>query len=231
MQEEMELNLKDLWEVIYKRKKMIIGITAICVIIAAMFTMFFIKPKYEGKVSIVIGKENARYFYEDKYTSSDVMMYQKLVKTYVEIATSKKVVEQVNEDFSDYQYEELKSMISANPKVDTQLFTITVQALSPKDASEIANRVAEIFIEECKYILPAGELNILDKAFISSNPISPNVKLNIVISLFLGLMVSIGICFLLEYLDTKVKDEEELHNLIGIPVLASIPFDERLVVK
>lgn len=227
----MELNLKSLGDMMFKRKIMIIIITTISVSIVTAVTMFVIKPKYEAKVSIVIGKENAKYINEDKYTSNDVIMYQKLVKTYVEIASSKKVIEQVSEKFADYQYGELRSMVIANAKPDTQIFTITVQSLSAEDAAEIANTTSEIFIEECSSILPAGELNILDKAYISKNPVSPNIKLNIIISLFLGFMVSIGICFLLEYMDTKVKDEDELNKLIGIPVLASIPFEKKLVVK
>ena len=37
-------------------------------------------------------------------------------------------------------------------------------------------------------------------------------------------MVSVGITFLLEYLDNTIKDEDELEELVGLPVIGNIPF-------
>ena len=42
------------------------------------------------------------------------------------------------------------------------------------------------------------------------------------IGLVLGAMLGIGIAFLLEYLDTTVKDEKDVEDLLGLPVLGGI---------
>ncbi len=42
--------------------------------------------------------------------------------------------------------------------------------------------------------------NVLSEPFVTTNPISPNKKLNVAIAFVLGLMVSVGIVFLREYL-------------------------------
>ncbi len=45
------------------------------------------------------------------------------------------------------------------------------------------------------------------------------------IAFFIGLMVSLGIAFLLEYLDNTVKSQEDIEKLTGIPVIGIIPFN------
>ncbi|MEG2110649.1 MAG: capsular biosynthesis protein, partial [Clostridium sp.] len=56
---------------------------------------------------------------------------------------------------------------------------------------------------------------------------SPNKKLNILIAFVLGLMVSVGLSLLLEFMDNTFKDKNSVENILGLPVLSSIPeFDE-----
>ena len=63
----------------------------------------------------------------------------------------------------------------------------------------------------------------MDKAIVPINAISPNKKLNIAIAFFIGLMVSLGIVFLLEYVDNTIKTESDVEKYLGLPVLGVIP--------
>ena len=54
-------------------------------------------------------------------------------------------------------------------------------------------------------------------------PVSPNKKMNIAIAFLLGLMVSVGLVFLLEYLDNTYKTKEQLEKELELPVLGVIP--------
>ena len=47
--------------------------------------------------------------------------------------------------------------------------------------------------------------------------------MNIAIAFLLGLMVSVGLVFLLEYLDNTFKTKENLERELDIPVLGIIP--------
>ena len=47
--------------------------------------------------------------------------------------------------------------------------------------------------------------------------------MNIVIAFLLGLMVSVGIVFLLEYLDNTYKNKDQLERDLDIPVIGIIP--------
>lgn len=91
MDEEMSIDLRELLEIIKKRKSLIILITSILTIITAILSFFILPPTYEASVSVLIGKVPDGTNYQVQY--NDVMMYQKLLKTYSEIAKSRLVAE------------------------------------------------------------------------------------------------------------------------------------------
>jgi len=49
--------------------------------------------------------------------------------------------------------------------------------------------------------------------------------MNIGIAFLLGLMISVGLAFLLEFMDNTFKTKEQLQEILGIPVIGTIPDD------
>lgn len=221
-QEEMTLDIGEIFEVIKKRKKIILIITLLSVIIASGLSFFVIAPTYESKISIVIGKTPSGDKKQDEY--SDIMMYQNLVKTYAKIAQSRVVAQETIDTLGlDVDAEILQKQVTITPQADTQIIEIKVQNKSPQDAMNIVNTLSETFIEESKRIYPDGNVQVIDKAVLPENPVKPNKKINIAISFFLGIMVSLGLAFLLEYMDNTIKTESDIERYLGIPVIGIIP--------
>ena len=223
MNEYIEGDLLDLLKIINKRKFLIICITLLTTVSVIIISLLFIKPIYEAKSSIVLVKEEARLFYEDKYNYSDVMMYEILSKTYVEIAISDMVMQKTADNLEKYKEKDIKKMITVGQKGNTQIIEIKVKAEDSFDVAMIANEHVKNFISESNIVLPASELYILDKAEIPQDPISPNILRNGVIGFVIGLMISLFLEFMLEYLDTKIRTEKYIENYLNIPVLVSIP--------
>ena len=63
----------------------------------------------------------------------------------------------------------------------------------------------------------------MDKAQIPNYPIKPQKTLNVAIAFVMGLMVSVGIVFLMEYLDTTIKTEKDIEHYLGLSVIGTIP--------
>jgi succinoglycan biosynthesis transport protein ExoP len=72
--------------------------------------------------------------------------------------------------------------------------------------------------------LRTSDIKILDKALVPMAPFSPNTKRNILLALFFGLFMGVGLAFLLEYLDNSVKGPEDVERLVGLPSLGVIPY-------
>ncbi len=54
-------------------------------------------------------------------------------------------------------------------------------------------------------------------------PIKPKKKLDVALALVLGLVISVGLAFILEQMDTTVKTPEDIERLVHLPTLAVIP--------
>ena len=53
-------------------------------------------------------------------------------------------------------------------------------------------------------------------------PISPKPMENIAIAFLIGILVSCGVAFLLEYLDSTIKSKEDV-EAVGLTVIGAIP--------
>jgi capsular polysaccharide biosynthesis protein len=53
--------------------------------------------------------------------------------------------------------------------------------------------------------------------------VKPNKKLNLAVALLLGLMLSVGLAFLLEFLDNTIKTPEDVARHLDLPVMGLIP--------
>ncbi len=71
--------------------------------------------------------------------------------------------------------------------------------------------------------MKTSDIVVIDEAISKEHPIKPNVKLNLIIAAMLGVFISVGIIFFLEFLDNTVKGEAEVEGITGIPVLGSTP--------
>ena len=117
----------------------------------------------------------------------------------------------------------LNSQISVNSVKNTEILEIQVNNQNPELAATIANTVAQEFSKAVIEIKKVDSVSIVDKAVTPTSPIKPNKKLNVLIAFVVGLMASVGLVFLMEYLDNTVKTTNDVETLLGIPVLGLIP--------
>ena len=69
-----------------------------------------------------------------------------------------------------------------------------------------------------------SNINIVDPAITPEKPIKPNKRKNLLLGLLLGLMTGIGLAFFIDYLDDTIKDADEAKRILGLPILALIPY-------
>jgi capsular exopolysaccharide synthesis family protein len=68
-----------------------------------------------------------------------------------------------------------------------------------------------------------NNIQVVDKAEVPIKPYKPNIPLNSLVAIFLGLFGGIGLAFLFEHLDDTIKHPEDLERLLGLPVLGIVP--------
>jgi succinoglycan biosynthesis transport protein ExoP len=72
-----------------------------------------------------------------------------------------------------------------------------------------------------------SNIRIVENASVPIDPIKPNKTKNLLLSIILGVFGGVGLAFFLEYLDQTVRTEEDVQNLLGLPVLGVIPVADK----
>lgn len=222
------MELKEYFHILVKRLKLIIIITLCFTIVSGLVSVFLIKPVYKSDISVIINQTKGDSA-NNAQNYNDLIMYQKLVKTYAEFAKSRMVGEHVIEGLNlDLKVTELQEMLTVTPKGDTEFLTLSVKASDPKLAQDITNQYAKSLKAVSAEVKKVDNVQLLDEAILPQGKDSPRVSLNIAIAFFLGLMVSVGLAFLLEYLDNTLKSKEDIERISELPVIGLLPFDETL---
>lgn len=68
----------------------------------------------------------------------------------------------------------------------------------------------------------ANYLEVIEPALASNSPVRPRILLNTMVSLIVGLIISLGLALLLDALDETIHTTEEISELLQIPLLAKI---------
>jgi succinoglycan biosynthesis transport protein ExoP len=92
------------------------------------------------------------------------------------------------------------------------------------EANGINNRIA-LVQQQLDQFRPAG-LNVaqvLKPAVLPQVPVSPNHVKNVALAFAIGLALAIGIAFIAERLDDRLRSRHDLETYAGVPVLAVVP--------
>lgn len=219
---EETISLQELGKTLRKRMSLIAILTILAITISGVISYVLITPIYQASTQILINQEKVD---ATAINPASIQSDLQLINTYNEIIKSPVILDKVveNLDFTS-NADELKSKITVNSAENSQVVNITVEDPSPQNAVKIANSVASVFQDEIKVLMKMDNVNILAVAQLPDNPspVKPNPMLNMAVAAVIGLMLGVGIAFLLEYLDTTIKTEQDVEDSLGFPILGLI---------
>ena len=224
-----EIDLKELVQIFWEKRVQIILVIAIFAVIGVIYTLGFVKPKYQATTSLLLATNSAQSAtgVDSSITTTDVTLNSKLVSTYSKLVKSDKVVRTVISNLS-LKMEEgtLKKIVSVTAAEDTEFIEISVKYEDPALATKIANEMAKVFIENVKEFYGVENVHIVDAAEVPQAPYNINHVKDIIIFAFVGIVVSVVYVLIVNMLDTTIKSEEDIEKISGLTVLATIPLYE-----
>ena len=191
-------------------------------IVSAIISFFFMTPIYQSSTQILVNQKKQE---GAMFQAGEIQTNIQLTNTYKVIIKSPVILEQVNEKLNlNMTAQALTGKINVANEKDSQVISVTAEDKDPKLARDIANATADVFKGEVAKIMNVDNVTVLSKAEVAENqsPIKPRPMLNVAIAFVVGLMAAVGLAFLLEYLDNTVKKEEDVENLLGLPVLGIV---------
>ena len=129
-----------------------------------------------------------------------------------------------NETAADLGLESLKGYdISVTSETTSRVVGLSVTGADPQTAADIANTMVEKVSAIAQEVMSIESVNAIDQAQAPENPSGPNRPLYVAVALMAGLFAAVALVVIADMLNTRVRSQEEVEELLGIPVIGRIP--------
>lgn len=220
-EEEVEINLGELLTLLKSKYKMIIISILSCAVIAGAITVFLISKKYESNANIYPKPEVT----EGSVDYTQINANNLMVNNYIEMLKGNNIQSQVAENLG-ITTAQVSSSVSISNQTNTQIIHISATTTDPQLSKDIVDGLVSVFKKEAKDTLNINNISTIDSAQMATSPVSPNLKMNLIIGALIGALISIGYLFIKFMLDTHIHNKDEAEKYLGIPCLGSIPYFE-----
>lgn len=204
---EMEIDLLELLKCLLKNIKKILICTFACGLVAFVLSAFILPKSYNSSTDITIVPAGQPMDYTS-YLVGDKVLNDVSSKLKMDSASLFESIEVTRDSNNSYNY------------------NIAVTTNDPKLASEVANEVVDSFKSQLGSELNLNGVTTVNEAQVNNVPVSPNVKKNTLIGLFIGIVGSVGIVTLCFLFDKHFKNKDEVEAYLGVDVLAEIPVNK-----
>ena len=171
------------------------------------------KAKHPKMVQIATERDNIQKKIREEIDKELVNIDSKLAVLKVNENVLQQTITDYENDAQDtnrkqLQYSILQRNVETNQKLHSTLLT----------------KLKEADIQDTMVI---SNIGVSEKAVVPNAPVRPNKRRNMMLSVIIGLMVGVGLAFLLEYLDRTIRTEDDIQRYPGLPVLSVIPRAEQ----
>lgn len=218
----VEIDVLSLIKTVWKRKFIILLIALVAAVLALGYSLFIAKPSYQSTTRIYV--VNRQQTDNNTLTNQDLQAGSYLVKDYKEIILSQDVLSTVISELKlPGTTAELSKSVSVSVPTDTRIVSITVKNSDPNQASRIANTLREVAAEKIIAVTKVSDVTTLEEAEVPKSPSSPNIRRNVMLSFFAGVIVMVIIVVFVEVLDDRVKKPEDIEEVMGLSLLGVVP--------
>jgi succinoglycan biosynthesis transport protein ExoP len=206
---------------IASRRRWIIIITTMVALVVVSLAVIITPPTYQAttKLRIMTATSGGA-----DYIQYDISYTERLMYTYVEIAQSDPVLNELKARMNVSELPDMTVEIIPN----TELIQITIESNDASFAQNAANNLAEILIARSKELYTKAStesITIMEPAELPLYPAKPNKPLLILMGFVIGLFGGVVLALLFESLDTKLYTANQVEYATELPIIGDIPED------
>ena len=201
-----EINLKEIFGTVWRYSWVIVIVTALCTFAGYRYTASQL-PLYQSSTRIIIEAG------ADKMKTLQVIIKDSTIL--------EKVIEELQLPISP---ESLAGAITVTSIENSEVVSISTVYPDPELAAMIANTTASVFKEEIPKITGFKDVRYLSEAKVNGYPINMDRLSATIKAGMAGFLISIGLVFLLNAFDYRLRKDQEIEEFIGYPVIGRISY-------
>jgi capsular polysaccharide biosynthesis protein len=224
-EEEQILSFGDLLRTMWRRLWVILLVPLVLVGLSVGYGLSQ-TPIYQTSATILIGQEPVVDPASD--AANDLQDLQWFMPTLAAAANSRPVAEDAAQRLGlSVSPEYVQGSMGVEQIPETQLLVVSFRDPSPERAQMIANTIGDAVSERLPELGPNGSGSITatvwEQAPLPYSPVSPDLMRNVLVALALGLMLGIGLAFLVDHLDNRWRSINEVEQVSGVPAFGAVP--------
>lgn len=227
MEKAKEINLLALGKSLLRKAWLIVLCAVVFGIGGYIYTSHCVAPMYRSSILLYVNN-SAKTDNTDNISSSDLATSQRLVKTYIIILRSDPVMEKVAANLERSTGKKLSGgaingMITAGAENETEVFRVSVSSTDPVLAAQVANAVAAVAPKEIETVILGSSAKVVQHATVAGAPYSPNKTRQAALTAIIGAVLAVAFVLVREFMDVRIKTEEDLVEICDAPILGYIP--------
>ncbi|WP_291569592.1 polysaccharide biosynthesis tyrosine autokinase [Clostridium sp. UBA4548] len=223
------MNLTTILQILRKHLPIMVVITLVVGIGSFFYGKSVSNTIYTAETSVTISESKPREevtnssnsIYIKNYDEFD--LYTKHINTYVDLANSKVVMNNVIETLNlDMKIDELRTRVKVASEGNTGFLTIYATTSDAKLSQQIANQYAKSLKDVSKSIKNEDYVVLGAGAPVPTAIETVNTSFFGKVGVLLGLMISLAIVFLLEMRKDRAKLDSAIEQLSNVPVVGIV---------
>ena len=212
------MTLLELLTLLKKHLKLVILLPIICALATAFVSWAFLPNTYTSNVSMYVLSRSSD---SSSLSSTELSASQMLTNDMAKLVKSDRIK---NDTANKLQLKNLNDYnIKITSETTTRVITVSVTGSSAQGAAIVANGLAETTDSVAREVMDVKSVNIIDKAVEESEPSGPPRLMYTGVGLLAGLFLAIAIVVIKDMTDTRVRNADELEEMLGVPVIGHIP--------
>lgn len=215
------MTLLELLALLKKHLRLVILLPLVCALAMGGYAYFVMKDTYTATTSMYVLATATNSESSSSSLSNDLNASQMISNDVATLLQSDRILEQSAvdlglEDLDDYE-------VSVTSETTSRVISLSVTGTDAGGAASVANVMAQNVSEVARDVMDIESVNIIDEAVAPSSPSGPNRPLYVAVALLAGLFLAVAIVVVADMLNTRVRGEEEVEELLGIPVIGRVP--------
>ncbi|WP_455136834.1 YveK family protein [Thermophilibacter sp.] len=214
------MTLLELLALLRKHLRLVVALPVACALVMGVYSLLFMPDTYTATTSMYV-LASAQDGGGSSSLSSDLSASQMVANDVATLLQSDRALSETASDLglkslSDYD-------VSVTSETTSRVITLTVTGPDAQTAADAANAMVSNVSAIAQEVMSVESVNPIDQAQAPTAPSGPNRALYVAVALMAGLFAAVAVVVVADMLNTKVRGQEEVEELLGIPVIGRVP--------
>jgi capsular polysaccharide biosynthesis protein len=220
-QKAMQMTLIELLNLLKKHMRLVVVLPVACALAVAAYSVIFMRNVYTATTSMYVLVKNDSQNSNSNNLANELSASQMVTNDVAKLLKSDRVLK---ETAADLGIESLKAYkVSVGNETTSRVITLSVTGQDPQVAADFANKMVSNVSNTARKVMDIESVNVIDEASAPTGPSGPRRLLYTVVGLLAGLFAAVAIVVVADMLNTRIRNQEDLEQVIDVPVLGRIP--------